>query len=158
MTITRQPNDTPEPIRGYEGAPIMGPHNAPLERENPELLVGPSTDHGTTPNLKFPFAAAHNRLSSGGWAREVTVRELPVATQLAGVNMRLKAGGIRELHWHKEAEWGYMLAGRARITAGDQDGRNFIDGVGGGGLGNFPPGNPHSIQGLVDGCWVLSGF
>jgi hypothetical protein len=49
----------------------------------------------------------------------VTVRELPVATTLAGVNMRMKPGGIRELHWHKAAEWGYMLAGRARLTAVD---------------------------------------
>ena len=70
---------------------------------------------------------AHNRLDAGGWAREVTVRELPIATTLAGVNMRLKPGGVRELHWHKQAEWAYMLDGRARLTAIDQDGRNFID-------------------------------
>jgi hypothetical protein len=38
-------------------------------------------------------------------------------------------GGIREMHWHKEAEWAYMLAGRARITAIDTQGRNFIDDV-----------------------------
>ena len=60
------------------------------------------------PNLKFSFAAARDRPAPGGWAREVTVRELPIATTLAGVNMRLQPGGIRELHWHKEAEWGYM--------------------------------------------------
>src|SRR5437660_10226144 len=29
-------------------------------------------------------------------------------------------------HWHKQAEWSYMLNGRARITAVDQDGRNFV--------------------------------
>ena len=96
---------------------ILGPRNLPLERENPDLLAAPATDSGTIPNLKFSFDAAHNRLLTGGWAREVTVRELPVATELAGVNMRLKPGGVRELHWHKEAEWAYMLAGRARITA-----------------------------------------
>ena len=31
-------------------------------------------------------------------------RELPAATDIAGVNMCLKPGGIRELHWHKQAE------------------------------------------------------
>ena len=41
----------------------------------------------------------------------MTARDLPVATELAGVNMRLKPGGIRELHWHKEAEWSYVIAG-----------------------------------------------
>jgi oxalate decarboxylase len=148
----------PEPIRGEEGATILGPHNVPVERQNPSLLTPPGTDHGTVPNLKFSYAAAHNRVLSGGWAREVTVRELPIATELAGVNMRLKPGGIRELHWHKEAEWAYMLVGRARITAVDQDGRNFIDDVGPGDIWNFPAGIPHSIQGLEEGCEFLLVF
>jgi oxalate decarboxylase len=107
----------PQPIRGGTGGSILGPRNVPLERANPDLLASPDTDSGTIPNLKFSFATARNRLTTGGWAREVTARELPVAKSLAGVNMRLKPGGIRELHWHKEAEWAYMLAGRARITA-----------------------------------------
>jgi oxalate decarboxylase len=151
-------NGGPQPIRGGEGATILGPRNVPLERENPSLLVPPQSDHGTVPNLKFSYAAAHNRVLSGGWAREVTVRELPVATTLAGVNMRLKPGAIRELHWHKEAEWAYMLAGRARITAVDQEGRNFIDDVGVGDLWYFPAGIPHSIQGLAEGCEFLLVF
>ncbi len=148
----------PQPIEGDLGATILGPHNVPVERENPDLLASPQTDHGTIPNLKFSFAAARNRLLTGGWAREVTMRELPVATTLAGVNMRLKPGGIRELHWHKEAEWAFMLAGRARITAVDQDGRNFIDDMGIGDLWNFPAGIPHSIQGFADGCEFLLVF
>ena len=136
----------------------MGPRNAPLEAENSDHLVPPRTDSGTVPNLKFSFAAAHNRVLGGGWAREVTKRELPIATELAGVNMRLKAGAIREMHWHKEAEWAFMLAGRARITAVDQKGRNFIDDVGPGDLWNFPAGIPHSIQGLEQGCEFLLVF
>jgi len=81
-----------------------------------------------------------------------------VARTLAGVNMRLKPGGIRELHWHKQAEWAFMLAGRARITAVDPQGRNFIDDVGIGDLWNFPAGIPHSIQGLEEGCEFLLVF
>ncbi len=147
-----------EPIRGDLGASILGPRNTPLERENPDQLASPYTDSGTIPNLKFSFATARNRLLTGGWAREVTVRELPVATELAGVNMRLKPGGIREMHWHKEAEWAYMLAGHARITAVDEQGRTFIDDVGPGDLWNFPAVIPHSIQGLKDGCEFLLVF
>ena len=151
-------NTNPEPIRGDRGASILGPRNLPLEVENPDLLASPDTDSGTLPNLKFSFSTARNRLAPGGWAREVTVRELPIATTMAGVNMRLKPGGIRELHWHKEAEWAYMLAGRARITAIDPQGRNFIDDVGVGDLWNFPTGIPHSIQGLEEGCEFLLVF
>jgi len=121
-------------IRGEDGASILGPDNVPIGLQNPGA---PWTDSGSLPNLKFPYAAAHNRLLPGGWAREVTVRELPVATTLAGVNMRLKAGAYRELHWHKEAEWAFMLAGTARIAAIDAQGRNFIDDIGRGDLWNF---------------------
>jgi oxalate decarboxylase len=148
----------PQPMRDGVGATIMGPHNVPLERENPHLLASPDTDAGTIPNLKFSFSAAHNRLLSGGWSREVTVRELPISTTMAGVNMRLKPGAIRELHWHKEAEWAYMLAGGARITAIDADGRNFIDDLGVGDLWNFRAGLPHSIQALAEGCEFLLVF
>jgi oxalate decarboxylase len=151
-------NDVLEPIRGQLGGTIMGPRNVPLEEENPELLASPVTDDGTIPNLKFSFAHARNRLLTGGWSREVTQRELPISTTMAGVNMRLKPGAIRELHWHKEAEWAYMLAGRARVTAIDPEGRNFIDDVGVGDLWNFRAGLPHSIQALAEGCEFLLVF
>ena len=151
----------PQPIRGDRGGTIAGPRNVPLEREMPDLLVPPSTDSGTVPNMWFPFSGVHMRLQPGGWSREVTVRELPSSTEIAGVNMRLNPGnpsGVRELHWHKQAEWSYMLAGTARITAIDQDGHNFVDDVGEGDLWYFPAGNPHSIQALKEGCEFLLVF
>src|SRR4051812_22721837 len=151
-------NGMPQPIRGADGAPILGPRNVPLERENPDHVAAPRTDSGTVPNLKYSFATAHNRLLPGGWAREVTTRELPIATELAGVNMRLGAGAAREMHWHKEAEWAYMLAGRARITAVDEQGRTFVDDVAVGDLWNFPAGIPHAIEGLEEGCEFLLVF
>ena len=150
--------DLPEPIRDGTGATIMGPRNVALERQNPDLLRSPYTDSGTIPNLKFSFSDARNRLLTGGWSREVTQRELAISTTLAGVDMRLKPGAIRELHWHKEAEWAYMLAGHARITGIDTEGRNFIDDLGPGDLWNFRAGWPHSIQGLADGCEFLLVF
>src|SRR3982074_2192449 len=77
----------------------------------------------------------------------------------SGVNMRLNAGGIRELHWHKAAEWAYLLYGTARITAIDAPGHNFVDDVGVGDLWYFASGVPHSIQGLnPDGCEFLLVF
>ena len=115
--LTSGTEDMPVPARGDLGAPILGPRNIPLERENPDLLASPHTDAGTMPNLKFSFAAARNRLLTGGWAREVTIRELPVATQLAGVNMRLKPGGIREMNWHPtNDEWQCYISGQARMA------------------------------------------
>jgi hypothetical protein len=59
--------NSPQPVRGNRGAPILGPRNLPLERENPDLLASADTDTGTIPNLKFSFAAARNRLTPGGF-------------------------------------------------------------------------------------------
>ena len=139
---------------------IIGPRNPEIEKQNPDFLDPPKTDHGAVPNLKFSFAETHRKIRGpGGWSREITQRELPIATTIAGVNMRLSAGGVRELHWHKEAEWSFMLAGTARITAIDQDGHNFVADVGVGDLWFFPSGIPHSIQGLSpDGCEFLLAF
>jgi quercetin dioxygenase-like cupin family protein len=148
----------PEPVRGNDGAPFLGPRNEPVERQNPDLVSPPATDSGTVPNLKFSFDTAHTRITTGGWAREVTVRELPVATQIAAVNMRLKPGAIRELHWHKPAEWAFMLSGRARVTAIDPEGRTYISDVGESDIWNFPSGIPHSIQALAGGCEFLLVF
>ncbi len=152
---------TPVPERGGKGADILGPKNAPREAEDPYTVAPPTTDHGTMPNLKWSFADSHMRLETGGWARQTTTRELPISKAMAGVNMRLKANAVREMHWHKEAEWAYMIKGRARITAVDQDGRTFADDVGEGDLWYFPSGIPHSIQGLEgpeDGCEFLLVF
>ena len=149
----------PQPQRPGHGGTDPGPRNLVRDRQNPDLLVPPSTDHGTLPNLRFSFSDAHVRQESGGWTRQVTVRELGISKDIAGVNMRLNAGGIRELHWHKAAEWAYMLYGTARITAIDPQGRNFVDDVGVGDLWYFPSGVPHSIQGLnPDGCEFLLVF
>jgi oxalate decarboxylase len=147
-----------EPIQDGRGATILGPRNVPIERENPDVLVAPVTDAGTVPNLKWPFALSHNRVLSGGWARETTTRELAISTEIAGVNMRLTPGGIRELHWHKEAEWAYVIAGSCRISILDEEGRLFIDDVSVGDLWYFPAGLPHSIQALQDGVEFLLVF
>jgi oxalate decarboxylase/phosphoglucose isomerase-like protein (cupin superfamily) len=62
--------------------------------------------------------------------------------------MRLDEGVIRELHWHKEAEWAYVLEGKVRITALDTEGGSFVDDLEKGDLWYFPSGHPHSLQGL----------
>ncbi len=133
--------------------------NPELNSANPDSKVPPLSDVGSLPVFKYPFAFANKRVYAGGWSREVTIRELQVAKELAGVNMRLEAGGVRELHWHKAAEWSFMLYGSARLTAIDAEGRSFVDDVFAGDLWYFPAGIPHSIQGLQpDGAEFLLVF
>src|SRR5699024_3917452 len=103
------------PIRGDRGARIFGPRNTPIAKQNPDVLTPPSADGGTMSNMKWPFELSHTRVESGGFSRETTVRELPISTTLAGVNMHLEPGAVRELHWHKEAEWAYIYAHSASL-------------------------------------------
>jgi oxalate decarboxylase len=136
-----------------------GPRNLPLAKENADSVWSPPTDNGSVKPFKYSFAVARKRIESGGWTRQVTVRDLAISKDIAGVEMRLTTGGVRELHWHVEAEWAIMLYGNARITAVDHDARSFVSDVGEGDLWLFPPGVPHSIQGLgPDGCRFLLVF
>ncbi|MFC9707672.1 oxalate decarboxylase family bicupin [Paenibacillus sp. NPDC056933] len=158
-TNNGKPLIIPQPIRkDGAGGPDLGPRDVMRDLQNPDMLVPPVTDNGLLPNLRMSFSDTHMQLNHGGWSREITVRDLPIATTLAGVNMSLTPGGVRELHWHQQSEWAYMIWGTARITSVDQQGRNFIADVGPGDLWFFPKGLPHSIQGLADGCEFLLVF
>ncbi|KAM4058652.1 cupin domain-containing protein [Hirsutella rhossiliensis] len=138
----------PRPWRNGKGASVLGPYNRDRSRQSPDMVRPPSTDHGSLSNMRWSFTDSHVRIEEGGWTRQTTVRELPTSVELAGVNMRLDSGVIRELHWHKEAEWAYVLDGEVRVTAIDYDGGSFIDDLKKGDLWYFPSGVPHSLQGL----------
>lgn len=138
----------PLPYRNGQGASVLGPWNWERSRQSPDLVRPPSTDHGNLANMRWSFADSHVRIEEGGWTRQTTVRELGSSVELASVNMRLDEGVIRELHWHKEAEWAYVLDGEVRITAIDYDGGSFFDDLKKGDLWYFPSGVPHSLQGL----------
>src|SRR5438132_10103507 len=137
-----------------------GPSNDPLDKQNADSAWPPGTDSKSlVQNFKYPFSFANKRTYEGGWSREVTVRELAVSKSLAGVNMRLTDGGVRELHWHTADEWAIVLYGTARITAIDAEGKGFVADVSKNDLWFFPSGIPHSIQGLnPDGCEFMLVF
>ncbi|KAF8602771.1 oxalate oxidase, partial [Ceratobasidium sp. AG-I] len=95
---------------------------------------------------------------TGGWARQQSERDMPIATAMAGVDMRLEAGAICEMHWHLTAEWGYVIDGSCRVNSVDQLGRNYMAEVYPGDLWYFLEGIPHAIQGMNDtanGCEFL---
>ncbi|KAG6830029.1 hypothetical protein H0H87_009492 [Tephrocybe sp. NHM501043] len=107
----------PEPVRGKLGAPILGPENIDLERQNADLLTPPKTDHGQLENLKWPFSLSHNRLSEGGWAREQNGKLAPLLSK-----------------------------GDVRISTVTPEGQVYVGDVSEGDLWYFPAGFPHSIQ------------
>jgi len=141
---------SPAPIRDTLGATLIGPQNEALQFESPDFLAPPSTDAGSVQNAKWPFTLSHNRMQTGGWARQENTDVMPIATSMAGVDMRLEPGAVRELHWHSTAEWGYVMKGSVRISVVTADSQNYLADIHPGDIWYFPPGLPHSIQALND--------
>jgi oxalate decarboxylase len=138
---------------------IPGPHDAALANTMPTFLSPPPTDVGSMPQFWASFNLAPRRIQDGGWGRQVTQADFAISTEIAGVNMRLSAGGTRELHWHQQAEWSIMTYGNCRITVLDAQGRPYVQDVKEGDLWYFPAGLPHSLQGLApDGAEFVLAF
>ena len=136
-----------------------GPQNPAIAGQFPSAVSPPPTDVGS---LQMDWASFNNsprRIQDGGWARQVTQSTFPISDTISGVNMRLSAGGIRELHWHQAAEWAFMTYGNCRVTVLDTNGRPYVADVKEGDIWYFPAGYPHSLQGLgPDGCEFVICF
>lgn len=136
-----------------------GPHNEDIARQFPAAQSPPPTDIGSLPQFWATFNNAHRRVTDGGWARQVTKADFPISETIAGVNMRLDSGSIRELHWHRASELAYVTNGNCRITIFDDQGRTDVSDVRAGDLWYFPAGFPHSLQGLgPNGCEFVICF
>ena len=99
------------------------------------------------------------KATSGGWARDITSRGLPIATDIAGAHLFLNPGGVREMHWHNSAEWAYILAGYCQVTVVDPEGETEVANYGPGDLWYFPAGHAHAIQTLgSDPCHAVLAF
>ena len=136
-----------------------GPQDPGLAGNEPDFLNPPATDVNGMPQFWSSFNLAPKRIQNGGWARQITVDDFKISTEIAGVNMRLGPGGVRELHWHQQAEWAVVTFGTCRVTILDEAGRPQVADVKEGGLWYFPAGLPHSLQGLEpDGTEFVLAF
>jgi oxalate decarboxylase len=73
---------------------------------------------------KFRLGRMAPQVFPGGWERIVTVKEFPINTALTSVLLHIEPGGLREMHWHPNAdEWQYYLRGRSRVTVFGAHGR-----------------------------------
>ncbi|WP_079214075.1 cupin domain-containing protein [Ventosimonas gracilis] len=99
------------------------------------------------------------KATTGGWARDVTVKELPIATGIAGAHLFINAGGAREMHWHDSVEWGYIAGGNCQVTVVDPHGETEVVNLNPGDLWHFPRGHAHSVQTLGEKpCHAILAF
>lgn len=152
----QRPPSRPEADRS---ATSIGPDNHLLDSLNPSSASPPATDEGETPAFWYSFALAPRRLFAGGWYRHVNAQDFPIAREIAAMNLRLSAGGVRGQHWNSAAEWGFVLSGNVRLTAIDLEGKSYRKDLAANDIWYLPAGTPHSLQGLgPDGCAALMVF
>lgn len=117
-----------------------------------EAIPHKGAKHEPLQGFKYDIESTEGWVGAGGSAKEATVEEFPVSKSIAGVSMRLKPGGLRELHWHAiAAEWAYVLEGRVRTTVISPNGQAETSDFGPGDVWYFPKGHGHALQGLGPG-------
>jgi oxalate decarboxylase len=153
------PEGSVNTVADPESTTMTGPQNTTLESQFPNQMDPPATDVSTQAFFWSSFNISPRRIQDGGWARELTQQDFAISDEIAGVNMFLEPGGIRELHWHQTAEWALMTRGKCRITTLSQSGMPSVEDVFDGDLWFFPAGLPHSLQGLgPDGAEFVLAF
>jgi oxalate decarboxylase len=133
---------------------------------------GPIPPEATPPNLqgkdrtppethKFRLLAQEpNSVHRGGREWRVDAERFPISKTITGVVLDLEPGGLRELHWHPNAdEWQYLIDGRVSVTLFGSHGRYRTETLDKGDVGYIPQGYGHSIENLGDQpCRILIGF
>jgi oxalate decarboxylase len=100
---------------------------------------------------KFRLDRQTAHVFDGGEERIVTSKDFPIQTTLTAVRMDLKAGALREMHWHPHAdEWQYYVNGRARVTIFGSHGRVKTEEFGPGNVAFIKQGYGHYIEQVGD--------
>jgi oxalate decarboxylase len=107
----------------------------------------PGTLNAGTLTHRYRLLAQRPETYQGGTNRLVSQREFPISTTITGALMRIKPGGMRELHWHPNAdEWQYYIGGRARMSVFGSNGRVRMEEFNAGDVGYVPQGYGHYIE------------
>ena len=151
---------------GAEGSDRGNPGEGGIGRNSVQLPPGAKVanhdpkDIAAMPEFKYSLDGGVPKITSGGWAKESTLHQLPVSKGIAGVHMFLNPGASRELHWHAiAAEWAFVIDGRCQTMVLEPSGASEINNFEPGDLWYFSKGHGHSIQCIGDKpCHFILSF
>jgi oxalate decarboxylase len=109
--------------------------------------------HDTPDSHKYRMLAQEpHSIHPGGREWRVGADKFPISKTITGVILELQPGGLRELHWHPNAdEWQYVIAGDdVEVTMFGSHGRFRIETLNAGDVGYIPQGYGHSIENKGD--------
>jgi oxalate decarboxylase len=109
----------------------------------------PADEPGTVPR-QFNFSLARKQAdfqTASGSVRIADSHNFPVASTIAAALVDVKPGGMRELHWHPNAdEWQYWISGQARMTVFAAGGRARTFDFHAGDVGYVPRAMGHYVE------------
>jgi oxalate decarboxylase len=107
-----------------------------------------------TSDLDFAFRLAQRPVAqrtTGGEVRIVDSSQFKVSTTIAAAIVTIHPGGMRELHWHPNAdEWQYYISGKGRMTVFATGGRARTADFQAGDVGYVQQTLPHYIENTGD--------
>jgi oxalate decarboxylase len=89
------------------------------------------------------------RKAAGGMVQIADSRNFKASTTVAAALVTIKPGGMRELHWHPNAdEWQYYIKGEARMTVFDTGPRALTNDFRAGDIGYVKKSLGHYVQNI----------
>jgi oxalate decarboxylase len=150
------------PEQTFEGWPqeevYFARGNVP-SKEPPLPLQGALKSTAETHKFRMLAQEPHSD-QRGGREWRVGADRFPISSTITGVVLELEPGGLRELHWHPNAdEWQYVLEGQTSVTLFGSHARFRTETLSKGDVAYIPQGYGHSIENVGTGvCRVLIGF
>jgi oxalate decarboxylase family bicupin protein len=88
----------------------------------------------------------------GGTVRITDSSNFPISKTTAAAHVTIKEGGMREMHWHPNAdEWSIVLKGHARVTIFASNGNARTFNYQAGDVGIVPKNNAHYVENIGEG-------
>ena len=106
--------------------------------------------HSPPETHKYPLLSQEpHSIHRYGREWRVGAGRFPVSQTMTGVVLDLEPGGLRELHWHPNAdEWQYVIDGDFSVSLFGSHGRYRIETLGKGDVAYIPQGYGHSIENI----------
>jgi oxalate decarboxylase len=120
--------------------------NGPVPPESALPLQGALTQPPQTHRYQLLAEEPHS-IHKYGRERRVGAGRFPISETITGVVLDIEPGGLRELHWHPNAdEWQYVINGQFSVSLFGSHGRYRVETLGQGDVAYIPQGYGHSIE------------
>lgn len=150
--VAKNLNVSPDDLAGLPTGEVyiaegpVPPEAGVVPISGPGTVLVPPLTHKYQLRVQKPFVK-----SASGEVRLASAAEFPISTTMTGALMTLHRGGLRELHWHPNAdEWQYVLSGKIRLTVFASNGLSRVVELEPGDIGFAPVGYGHALENVGD--------